>query len=157
MSATSASFSHVTCLKIGFSVRQMGCLLLVLTATLALQTSTSQAVDPPTRSVVTDEPTVEGWGLWQPANAPHLVLRPHRQPSFEAPRPHGVRGHSRDRTHGSQHRPEHVGGPRPAVPEAATIYRRKVPYSYGYFGARERRHWAVQRGHQEDRIQWVLR
>lgn len=137
-------------------------LAVVVAASLLLQAPASSAGEPPFSSIPSPEPVIAGWGMWQPSPvAPHLVLRPHRQPSWGEPSGghHASRAadHHHHPRHDGHHRPEHVAGARAAVPEAETIYRKKVPYSYGYFGARENRHWSLHHGHQQDRIEWVLR
>ena len=133
--------------------------------------ASAEALPPPVLSVppsapVDPLPAVSGWGLWQTRSpAPHLVLRPHRSPTFPTANPQAAPGslphHHRSRQNppgDAHHRhPEHVTGARPAIREAATRYRKKVPYSYGYFGAQEHRHWSLHHGHQQDRIEWVLR
>lgn len=105
-------------------------------------------------------------GPTAPPRVPHLVLREH------APaRPDGWQDPTaKHQCYPGQHKLKHayhkhllheenayVTNPRATVPQANTIQRTKVPYSYGYFGAGNNRHWALHYGAKQDMTRWSKR
>ncbi|WP_153557568.1 hypothetical protein [Roseimaritima sediminicola] len=96
---------------------------------------------------------------------PHLVLREHAPPRPPVPSTaphHRHRGspqtahHWHEKlSHAFDKDRAHVTGPRASVPQATTQLRQKTPYSYGYFGARNQRHWSLHYGSRQHATRWT--
>jgi hypothetical protein len=86
--------------------------------------------------------------------APHrVILAPNRQPTAEKQAIKHPRFHH-PHYWSQYHRPVQ---PAPAVlPEANQRETWKTPYSYGYFGASNKRHWTAHHGYRDRYTEWRL-
>jgi hypothetical protein len=93
------------------------------------------------------------------AGPPHQVIEP---PAVRRDRDHLHRSHHRGAPAPPIHHPplgtlhRHLTSPRAIVPGAAERPVWKRPYSYGYFGARGKRHWSRHYGYRDRYTQWTL-
>ncbi|QEG41790.1 hypothetical protein [Roseimaritima ulvae] len=120
----------------------------------------------------------QGYDQWNPLRPqpPHLVLRqhappqppavpdmsqPYDQPVVVAPAAETRSAHERHADwayrHGLKKDLEYVTGNRAPLPQATTALRQKTPYSYGYFGAMEKRHWTMHFGSRQSFTRWTQR
>lgn len=129
------------------------------------------------------ESRADGYDQWNPLRPqpPHLVLREHAapQPLAVPQHPYPNQGHL-NQGHLNQGQPSpspslpnrhsdlasrhslkkdmaYVTGGRPPIPQATTQLQQKTPYSYGYFGAIEKRHWSMHFGSRQNFTRWTQR